>query len=152
LSGRSALPPSLRRTCKSSEAFFYLANNATLRFQFKRGFVGCLLSPALHDLKPHLTQFFNGTTLGFIGSPHVSWHDAQEISTMLAIHTTTDWTVRWKQQGESQLLRRQLQRRFGTNLPDWVNERLDHADTDQLETWGEALLDARTLEAVFGEK
>ncbi len=87
-------------------------------------------------------------------------HDAQEISNMLATHTTTDWTAQWKQQGlqegrqqgESRLLRRLLQRRFGANLPDWVDERLDHADTDQLETWGEELLDAPTLEAVFGEK
>jgi hypothetical protein len=82
-------------------------------------------------------------------------HDAQEISTMLATHTITDWTAQWtlqgQHQGESRLLRRQLQRRFGADLPKWVDERLERADTDQLETWGEALLDARTLETVFGE-
>jgi hypothetical protein len=82
--------------------------------------------------------------------------DAQEISTMLATHNTTDWTARWKeqgqQQGQSRLLRRQLQHRFGMNLPEWVDERLEHADTDQLERWGEELLDASTLEAVFGEQ
>jgi len=82
-------------------------------------------------------------------------HDAKEISTMLATHTTTDWTAQWTQQGqrqgESRLLRRQLQRRFGANLPDWVDDRLNNAELDQLEMWGEAILDARTLEAVFGE-
>lgn len=99
-------------------------------------------------------------------------HDAQEISTMLATRTT-DWTLEWKQQGlqeglqeglqkglqqgrqqgqqqgESRLLRRQLQRRFGPNLPDWVDERLRQADIDQLEAWGEAFVEAPTLEAVF---
>ena len=89
--------------------------------------------------------------------PHLNageLYDAQEISIMLATHTT-DWTVQWKQQGqqqgESRLLRRQLQCRFGPNLPDWVDEKLGYADTDQLEAWGEALLSAPTLEAVFEE-
>jgi len=85
-------------------------------------------------------------------------HDAQEIANMLATHTT-DWTAQWKQQGheqgyrqgESKILRRQLQRRFGVELPTWVDEKLKAADTDQLEAWADALLDAPTLEAVFGE-
>ena len=71
---------------------------------------------------------------------------------MLATHTTTDWTAQWTQLGQSRLLRRQLQRRFGADLPKWVDERLERADTDQLERWGEELLDAPTLDAVFDEK
>ncbi|HNC84036.1 MAG TPA: DUF4351 domain-containing protein [Nitrospira sp.] len=85
---------------------------------------------------------------------------------MLATHTT-DWTAQWKQQGlreglqqgheqgyrqgESKILRRQLQRRLGVELPTWADEKLKTADTDQLEAWADALLDAPTLEAVFGE-
>ncbi|EIC22967.1 hypothetical protein [Thiorhodovibrio frisius] len=41
---------------------------------------------------------------------------------MLATHTTTDWTAQWTQLGQSRLLRRLLQRRFGADLPKWVDE------------------------------
>jgi hypothetical protein len=98
-----------------------------------------------------------------LGKPN----NAQEIVKMLATHTT-DWTEQWKQQGlregsqagrkqgywqgESMILRRQLQRRFGSSPPKWVDEKLERADTDQLEAWADALLDVPALEAVFGEK
>lgn len=52
------------------------------------------------------------------------------------------------ERGESRLLYRLLQRRFGP-LPEWVETRLTQASTSELETWGERLLDAATLEAVF---
>jgi len=42
--------------------------------------------------------------------------------------------------GESQLLRRMLQHRFGPALPGWVEERLAAASTDQLEAWGLAFV------------
>jgi hypothetical protein len=85
-------------------------------------------------------------------------HGVQEIANMLDTHTA-DWTAQWKQQGheqryrqgESKILHRQIQRRFGGELPTWVDEKLTAADTDQLEAWADALLDAPTLEAVFGE-
>ncbi|MBK7000650.1 MAG: DUF4351 domain-containing protein [Rhodoferax sp.] len=54
------------------------------------------------------------------------------------------------QQGECSLLVRQLTRRFGA-LPEWVNTRLKQAHTDLLETWGERVLDAKSLEEVFDE-
>jgi hypothetical protein len=54
------------------------------------------------------------------------------------------------QQGECSLLARQLTRRFGA-LPEWAKTRLHQANTDLLETWGERVLDARSLEEVFGE-
>ena len=50
--------------------------------------------------------------------------------------------------GESKLLRKQLERRFGP-LPVTVAERLDHANESDLENWGEAVLTAPTLDAVF---
>jgi hypothetical protein len=55
-----------------------------------------------------------------------------------------------RKQGESKILRRQLQRRFGS-LPTWVAEKMECATTDQLESWADALLDAPTLGAVFGD-
>lgn len=52
------------------------------------------------------------------------------------------------QQGEVSLLQRQLRHRFG-DLPDWAIQRLQDAVPAQLEEWGERLLDADKLEAVF---
>ena len=68
------------------------------------------------------------------------------------------WTERWKQEGQEQgqqqgggdVLRRQLTRRFGP-LPQWAEDRLTHAELQQLETWADKVLDAQTLEAVFDE-
>ena len=51
-------------------------------------------------------------------------------------------------QGESKLLRRLLERRFGA-LPAWATEKLSHASEQDLEAWGDAVLTAPTLEAVF---
>ena len=51
-------------------------------------------------------------------------------------------------EGESKLLKRQLERRFGA-LPAWATEKLSCASEQTLEAWGEAVLTAPTLEAVF---
>ncbi|MEI8185740.1 MAG: DUF4351 domain-containing protein, partial [Chlorobiaceae bacterium] len=50
--------------------------------------------------------------------------------------------------GESKLLKRLLERRFGA-LPAWVTEKLSNATEPALEAWGEAILTAPTLEAIF---
>jgi hypothetical protein len=47
--------------------------------------------------------------------------------------------------GEVTVLRRQIEKRFGT-LPDWVQERLATASTSQLDQWTLRILDAATLE------
>ncbi len=51
-------------------------------------------------------------------------------------------------ESESKLLKRQLERRFGA-LPAWATEKLSNASEPALEVWGEAILTAPTLEAVF---
>ncbi len=53
-----------------------------------------------------------------------------------------------RQEGERLLLERQLVRRFGP-LPEWVCRLLEEATTGQLERWGEAILDAPSLDSVF---
>ncbi len=58
--------------------------------------------------------------------------------------------VKGRQEGESNLLLRLLARRFGA-VPEWVSARLNQANTDLLETWGDRVLDAQSLEEVFGE-
>ncbi len=54
------------------------------------------------------------------------------------------------QQGEGVLLLRLLTRRFGV-LPEWVKPRLVQANTESLEAWGDRVLDAKSLEEVFGD-
>jgi hypothetical protein len=90
--------------------------------------------------------------------------DLGEVKAML-VERWEQWTREWEQrglqqgldqglqqglqQGETRMLLRQLRQRFG-ELPAWVMERLVAAELDQLEQWGERLLAAPTLEAVFG--
>ena len=49
---------------------------------------------------------------------------------------------------EAKLIRRQLKKRFG-DLPEWVDERLESAETDTLEQWAENFVEADSLEQVF---
>ena len=51
--------------------------------------------------------------------------------------------------GEAKSLTRLLERRFGS-LPAAVKARIDGADLDQLDAWIDRVLDATSLEAVFG--
>ncbi len=82
------------------------------------------------------------------------WQDIEQIEgeTRMRYVTSVERlaTERGMQQGECSLLARQLIRRFGI-LPEWVNTRLKQSHTDLLETWGERVLDAKSLEEVFDE-
>ena len=51
-------------------------------------------------------------------------------------------------EGESKLLRKQLERRFGVLLT-WASNKLNSATEQDLESLGEAVLTAPTLDAVF---
>jgi flagellar biosynthesis/type III secretory pathway protein FliH len=51
-------------------------------------------------------------------------------------------------QGESKLLRKLLEHRFGV-LPSWATDKLKCATEQDLEGWGEAVLTAPNLGAVF---
>jgi hypothetical protein len=53
-----------------------------------------------------------------------------------------------KLEGEAAILQRLLTKRFGT-LDDITLTRLHHANSEQLESWAERVLDAATLQAVF---
>ena len=55
-----------------------------------------------------------------------------------------------REEGRVELLERQLVRRFGAPLPDWVRPRLQAAGIAQLDAWAEAIFDAPSLEALFG--
>ena len=58
---------------------------------------------------------------------------------------------RGRVEGERAVLERQLRRRFGL-LPPATASRLDRASTADLETWAENVLDAETLDDVFGQR
>jgi predicted transposase YdaD len=50
--------------------------------------------------------------------------------------------------GESQLVEKLLTKRFGL-LPAWVREKITQANSEQLELWGERILDANSITDVF---
>ena len=56
--------------------------------------------------------------------------------------------VEGRVEGEAKLLRRLLEHRFGA-LPAWVSAKLNSAAEQDLEAWGEAVLTAPSLDAVF---
>jgi hypothetical protein len=53
-----------------------------------------------------------------------------------------------RQEGESALLCRLLEQRFGP-LPAWARHQIEAAETATLETWGIRLLDSTSLEDVL---
>ena len=53
--------------------------------------------------------------------------------------------------GETKILMRQLQRRFGA-VPDWASEKVAKADLSSLEEWSLRFVDAPTLDSVFTDK
>ena len=57
--------------------------------------------------------------------------------------------ARGERQGELRMLRKQLTLRFGP-LTDAANARLEAADVPTLETWGERVLTAASLDDVLG--
>ncbi|MSQ48261.1 MAG: DUF4351 domain-containing protein [Deltaproteobacteria bacterium] len=86
-------------------------------------------------------------------------NDLQEVRSMLA-ERVTDWTKDWKQQGieegrqegrqegEAALLLRQMERRFGP-LEESMRQRIRAADAETLLQWGDRILTATTLDAIF---
>ncbi|MBF0460909.1 MAG: hypothetical protein HQL87_05880 [Magnetococcales bacterium] len=52
--------------------------------------------------------------------------------------------------GESKILMRQIQRRFG-DVPVWASEKISQAQSSSLEVWSLRILDAPTLDSVFAD-
>ncbi len=96
------------------------------------------------------------------GGPIVGVEELEEMSTLLEVRMR-EWDAASREkgreegrqaglrEGEAFLLHRLLCQRFG-ELPDSVWPRLQQADTAQLERWGERILSADSLGAVFGEQ
>jgi hypothetical protein len=85
-------------------------------------------------------------------------NDLEEVNAMLA-ERVKQWTEDWKlegrlegkKEGQAALLQLLLLQRFGSMLDQDVQERLDNATSEQLETWGRRILDARSIDEVFAE-
>jgi hypothetical protein len=54
-----------------------------------------------------------------------------------------------RQEGELAILRRLIEKRFGS-LPPWAEQRLTSASTEQLEEWATRVLDAASLQELLG--
>jgi hypothetical protein len=52
-------------------------------------------------------------------------------------------------QGEVKILKRLMSRQYGP-LPGWAEERLAKASVDDLEQWADRVLEATSIEEVFG--
>jgi hypothetical protein len=83
--------------------------------------------------------------------------DLMEADTMLAERIEGWFEEKWQQgmlqgvqQGEGVLLRRLLTRRFDS-LPAAIESKLTQASIEQLEIWGDRILDAKSLDDVFLE-
>ena len=50
--------------------------------------------------------------------------------------------------GEATILSHLIETRFGT-VPEWIHEKFEGADEEQLLAWGSRLLTAESLKAVF---
>jgi len=78
----------------------------------------------------------------------------QEDTVMLAQYIREkgfqDGEIIGEMKGRRILLEHQLTRRFGT-LPDWGRERLTQATVEQLDRWGDRVLDAESIQAVLAE-
>jgi predicted transposase YdaD len=88
--------------------------------------------------------------------------DLEEVRAMLAERFeewAEDLKQKWllegrqegRQEGEARLLERQIRKRFG-ELPAWAAARLEQAAPEQLERWGERLLEAPSLAALFADE
>jgi len=78
--------------------------------------------------------------------------DLKRLNTEKKMQYVTSWErmgiKKGELQGKASLLKRQLVRRFG-ELPEWAEQRLADAGTDELDRWGENLLEAKNLASVF---
>jgi len=61
----------------------------------------------------------------------------------------SDWGKQHEMIGKTEILTRQLFRRFG-QLPEWAESRISKAEPAQLENWADAVLDASNLTEILG--
>ena len=121
--------------------------------------IGWLQAPEQESIRRSFVVWLNRVVLSskLQGVEFPELNDLREIRNMLA-ERVKDWSRSWKQEGleqgrqegESALLLRQLELRFGP-LSEVDRLKLRTADADTLLRWGERVLTAQTLAEVFGD-
>lgn len=74
-----------------------------------------------------------------------------EVDTMLSERMDSwqeGWLQKGLQEGEMLILKKQVHLKFGS-LPDWVEEKITSASTDQLELWAERILTTNSLDELL---
>ncbi|MCM8613865.1 MAG: DUF4351 domain-containing protein [Candidatus Accumulibacter sp.] len=74
--------------------------------------------------------------------------DPQELNVMLA-ERLEEWAHAYKAEGEALALQKLLQRRFGS-IPAEVVQSISRASVEQIDIWLDQVLDAGSLEDLFG--
>ncbi len=74
--------------------------------------------------------------------------DLQEMNVMLA-ERLEEWAHAYKAEGEALALQKLLRKRFGA-VPAEVLAKIASASLEQLDTWLDQVLDARSLDDIFG--
>ncbi len=132
----SRAPEELRSVVRTLAQWIYAPEQASLR----RAFTVWLKRVLLPGRLPEVTL------------PEIA--DLSEIDNMLA-NRVQEWTQQWKaegrKEGEMTFLLRLLEKRFGP-LDETIRVRLEAADAQQLLRWGDRVLAAKTLEAVFQDE
>jgi hypothetical protein len=117
------------------------------------------LMPLFATLAGRVVEMAEGAAPGVLVSENLL-----EVRTMLATRAA-EWKQQWlneglqagrdegreagRKEGEMTLLTRLLERRFG-KLSDTVRDRIGTADTSKLEEWSLCVLDAESIDDVFG--
>ncbi|MBF0125199.1 MAG: Rpn family recombination-promoting nuclease/putative transposase [Magnetococcales bacterium] len=125
--------------------------------------------PEFADLKLVMTAMFRNAIAAMTGEKvdeAKATLDLLEVKTMLQTNMENwrknwqneklkEWHQEWGQaserQGKTEVLLRQLHRRF-PDLPKWVEQKVIDAKTELLEEWTDLILDARSLEDIFGDE
>ncbi len=74
--------------------------------------------------------------------------DLQELNVMLA-ERLEEWAYAYKAEGEALALQRLLKKRFGA-VPSEVLAKISVASLEQIDGWLDQVLDARSLDDLFG--
>lgn len=137
---------------------FQLENSATIEgiARLVGNLAIWLKAPEQQSLSRAFAQWLNGVIpTKAAGQTIDTVHDLLEMQTMLA-ERVKGWTEEWKREGleeglekgKADLLKLQLTKRFGA-LPVWATEKLDAADSPQLDIWAGRIFDAQSLESLF---
>ena len=112
------------------------------------------LKPEEVELRDAFVTFINEAVLPKLTPPNEEpprIREIEEVPTMVAQRIekiTQGWVLQGRQEGRLALLQRQLELKFGRLSPA-VTDRLRQADMDHLESWGDRVLSAQTLDEIF---